>query len=174
MAKLRKMLGDVRSDDCMALMALISTQNRHTIEKWAVEYAAQKCLPIFEKECPGEDIMRVSIQKCREYFAGELPLKDIKPYIAEARKYASAVKSDTAQAAARAIATACAAVQTPTNAFGFTMYAAAALAYSELGLKREQSEYDAFAMREMRAALDDFRGICVENEPNPANLSWSC
>jgi len=174
MAKLRKMLGDVRSDVCIELMALISSQNRHTIEKWAVGHAAEKCLPIFERERPGEGIMRAAIMHCREYFAGEMPLKELKPFVAEARRYASGEKGDVAQAAARAIATACASVQTLTNAFGFTMYAAAASAYAELGLDRQQSEYDAFAEREMQAALESFRKIAVENEPDPVNLNWNC
>ena len=174
MAKLRKLLGDIGSPECISLMELISSQSRKTIEKWAVEYAAEKCLPVFEGECPGECIMRDTVEKCRAYFAGAIKLNDIKPFLAEARRYASGVKGDIAQAAARAVSTACAAVQTPTNAFGFAMYAAAAAAYSALGLDRDIAEYERFAAAEMRSALESLRQVAVENEPDPVNIKWNC
>ena len=174
MARLRKMLGDINSAECQALMALISTQSQRTIERWAVEYAAEKCLPVFERECPGENIMRNTVDKCREYMAGDMPLKALKPFLADARRYASGVSGDVAQAAARAIATACAAVQTPTNSFGFTMYCAAARVYAELGLDRSIAEYEAAAAQEMRGALESLRSIAVENEPDPVKVNWNC
>ena len=41
MAKLRKMLGDVESAECREIMVIISTQSQHTIESWAVGFAAE-------------------------------------------------------------------------------------------------------------------------------------
>ena len=174
MAKLRKMLGNVESAECRAIMAIISTQNQHTIERWAVGFAAERCLPVFEKECPGETLLRETVEKCRSYFAGGMKLKELKPAIAEARKYASGVKGDIAQAAARAVSAACASVQTPTNAFGFLMYSAAANAYAALGLDRTIDEYEATAADEMRLALDSLRAIAVENESDPVKINWNC
>lgn len=174
MAKLRKMLGDVNSQVCRDIMALIATQNKRTIERWAVEYAAEKCLPVFEKHMPDVDVLRTAVEKCREYAEGSIKLKDLKPFVAEARKYASAVKGDVEQAAARAVATACASVQTPTNAFGFTMYAAAARAYDALGLEDDIADYEEFAQREMQSVLESFGAVCVENEPDPVKIDWNC
>lgn len=174
MAKLRKMLGNVESAECKEIMAIISTQSQHTIERWAVGFAAERCLPVFENECPGEALMRATVEKCREYFAGGIKLRELKPMLSEARKYASGVKGDIAQAAARAVSAACASVQTPTNAFGFLMYSAAANAYAQLGLDKTIDEYEAKAVEEMRFALDSLRSAAVENEPNPVKVNWNC
>lgn len=174
MAKLRKMLGDVMSQDCLAIMALIGTQSKHTVEKWAVEYAAEKVIPIYTEACPGEDVLPGLVEKCREYIAGDMKLSGIKPLISEGRKLASTTKGDVAQAAARAVSTACAAITTPTNAFGFLMYAAAAVAYTELGLGRTQEEYDAVATREMACALESLKAVAVPDEPNPVKVVWNC
>ena len=35
MAKLRKMLGDIKSEECINLMRLIETQSHETLSKWA-------------------------------------------------------------------------------------------------------------------------------------------
>ena len=174
MAKLRKMLGDVNSQVCLDIMALIGTQSHATIDKWAVEYAAAKCLPIFEKHCPGEMLLRETIEKCRGYILGIIKLKDLKPFLSEARKYAGTVNGDAAQAAARAVSAACATVQTPTNAFGFLVYAAAAAAYDELGPNKDILEYEAYAAGVMTTALESLKAVAVENEENPVKVNWNC
>lgn len=79
-----------------------------------------------------------------------------------------------AQAAARAIATACAAVQTPTNAFGFLLYGAAAFAYHSAGVRSTQAVYDPLATEELARALASLRAASVPGEPNPATLRWNC
>ena len=78
------------------------------------------------------------------------------------------------QAAARAVATACASVQTPTSALGFLFYTAAAAAYNEKGLNADASTYDALAEREFQAALQSLRAAAVPDEPHPARLNWGC
>ena len=103
-----------------------------------------------------------------------MKLSALRPALAEARKLASGTKGDVAQAAARAVATACASTLTPTNSFGFLMYAAAAAAYSSLGTDKTQAEYDAFAQSEMEKALESLRKAAVANEPNPAKIDWHC
>lgn len=174
MAKLRKMLGDVNSPVCMEIMALIATQSQRTIEKWAVDYAAENALPLYNAQCPGETLLDDTVAKCRSYMAGEMKLSQLKPSLSEARKLASATKGDIAQAAARAVSAACASTQTSTNAFGFLMYAAAAAAYATLGIDCPQPEYDAYAQTQMEKALDSLRSVAVENEPNPVKVDWHC
>ena len=174
MAALRKMLGDVNSKTCLDIMALISAQSQKTVEKWAVEYAAENVLPLYNARCPEETVPARLIEACREYMNGVIKLSEIKPVLSEGRKYSAGVKGDVEQAAARAVATACASITTPTNAFGFLMYAAAAAAYSELGLKACREEYDEFAAREMEKALDSLKKVAVENEPNPVKADWHC
>ena len=174
MAKLRKMLGDVNSPVCMEIMALIATQSQKTIERWAVEYAAGNTLPLYRAEYPEETLLAETVKKCRCYMAGGMKLSQLKPVLSEARKLASATKGDIAQAAARAVSAACASVQTPTNAFGFLMYAAAASAYATLGTDRVQQEYDVYAQAQMEKALVSLKSVAVENEPNPVKVDWHC
>lgn len=38
MPKMRKMLGDINSQECIALMQLIETQSKDTLAAWAVNY----------------------------------------------------------------------------------------------------------------------------------------
>ena len=174
MAHLRKMLGDVSAPECTALMALIATQSQRTLEKWAVDYAADGCLPIFEREYPEAALMRRAVEDCRAYMAGRMTLKELKPLLAGARNLAAETRGAAAQAAARAVATACATVQRPTNAFGFLLYAAAAKAYAELGTARPQTQYDEFAARELRKALESLERAAVKGETSPVKIDWHC
>lgn len=174
MAKLRKMLGDINSPVCVSLMALIATQSQHTLDKWALDVACERYLPIYEALCPGDTALRDTAAMCRSYIAGEIKLGALKPLLSEARKLASGIKGDVEQAAARAVSTAFAVVQTPTNAFGFLMYGAAATAYHRAGLDRTQAEYDALAEEELEAVLKSLESIAVKGEKNPAKINWNC
>lgn len=111
MPKLRKMLGDVNSAECIALMRLIETQNERTLAAWAVGYAKDNFLGIYEMECPGNACLRDTILACEEYLKGSGKLSEIKPVIKEAGQLARDLGDNpTAQAAARAVSTACASV----------------------------------------------------------------
>ena len=81
MPKLRKMLGDVNSAECIALMRLIETQNERTLAAWAVGYAKDNFLGIYENECPGNVCLRDTILACEEYLKGNGKLCEIKPVI---------------------------------------------------------------------------------------------
>jgi hypothetical protein len=80
----------------------------------------------------------------------------------------------TAQAAARAVATACAAIQTPTNALGFLFYGAAASAYSAVGLAQNPEIYDRMALDEFQKAFQSLQQVSLPDEPNPAKMKWNC
>ncbi len=77
------------------------------------------------------------------------------------------------QAAARATATACAVIQTPTNALGYLFYGAAAAAYSKAGTE-DASRWDNLARAELEQALEELRAVSVPDEPNPAKINWNC
>ena len=72
-----------------------------------------------------------------------------------------------ALAAARAVSTACAAAQTPTNAFGFLLYGAAACAYHSAGLSEAADVYDRLAEEELQRALLSLQAVLVPDEPHP-------
>lgn len=52
MPKPRKMLGKADSPTCLAVMQLIETQSRTTLARWAIAYAEQTCLPLYELLTP--------------------------------------------------------------------------------------------------------------------------
>lgn len=175
MPKLRKMLGNVDSRSCVSLMGLMETQSKATLASWAVDYAQSRFLPIYEVECPGDLRLRETLAACREHLEGNRPLNTVKPLLKEAAQIArDAASNPIAQAAARAVSTACASVQTSTNALGFLFYGAAAATYSQAGLTASAEVYDGLAASEWKKALDSFQKAAIPDEPNPAKLSWNC
>lgn len=175
MAKLRKMLGDIKSAECINLMNLIETQSHETLSKWAIDYAEENYLSIFLKAFPEDISLKSAIAACSEYLGGEKKLSDIKPAIKAAAETARNISDDpTAQAAARAVSTACAVVQTPTNSLGFLFYGAAAYAYNKLGLSDAAEDYDKAAKEELRKAFESLKKVSVQDEENPAKINWNC
>lgn len=175
MAKLRKMLGDIKSDECINLMKLIETQSHETLSKWAIGYAKENYLDIFLEAFPEDISLKSAISACGEYLGGEKKLKDIKPALKGAAETARGVSDNpTAQAAARAIAAACASVQTPANSLGFLFYGAAARAYHTLGLSDTAENYDRAAKEELQRAFEELKKVSAENEPNPVKINWNC
>lgn len=170
MPKLRKMLGDINSPECVAMMRLIETQSKSTLAKWAVEYA-KKYLEIYNEgnSRPGE-----IISVCEEHLNGGMKLAEVKPFIKEAQEIARAEENPIYQAAARAISTACGTVNTPTNALGFLFYGAAAVAYSTIGLEATAEEYDRIAAEEFRKAYASLEKVSVPDEEKPAKIKWGC
>lgn len=169
MAKLRKMLGRADAPVCAELMHLMDTQSAATLARWAVEYAAQRALPL----CPSAPLQE-AVDVCRAHLSGTQTLQAVKPLIRAAQAAAREEGDPVRQAASRAVATACASVQTPTSALGFLFYTAAAIAYSEIGLNADAQRYDALAEREFQAALQSLRQCAIPDEPHPARLNWGC
>lgn len=175
MPKLRKMLGDSNSQECIELMQLIETQSQKTLAGWAIAYAKSNYLAIYEAECSKDLRLQDIISVCEEYLRGDKKLNEIKPSLREAGQLArDAADNPIAQAAARAISTACATIQTPTNALGFVFYGAAAIAYSEAGLTQKAEAYDELAAVEFRRALDSLQQASIPDEPQPAKIKWNC
>lgn len=175
MAKLRKMLGEIDSQECKDLMALIETQSKQTLAGWAINYACENYLEIYEHECPEDGRLKSILDICFEYLEGSRKLNETKPFLKEARQIASGAEGHpVAQAAARAIATACSVVQTPTSALGFLFYGAAAAAYSESGLDQTADVYDRLATAELQKALASLQKAAVPDEQKPAKIKWGC
>ena len=165
MAKLRKMLGDPTGPRAKALMALIDTQSASTLGRWAAAYAEERYLPILSRRRSGQpvdDRFATAIKQAIACADGNATLKDTKPALR------------AAQAAARAISTACGVIQTPTNALGFAFYGAAAAAYDEAGLSADSAEYERLADMEFDRIIASLRHAAVENEPHPVKVRWNC
>ena len=158
MPKLRKMLGDARHPTVLSLMRLMETQSHKTLVRWAVDCVRTRYLPLTE-----DARLCAALAAAGGWLKGELSLKAAQAPLREAR-----------QAAARAIATACAAIQTPTSALGFVFYGAAAAAYHQAGLNASKEVYDALADAELEALLSALQETAVADEPCPALLDWGC
>lgn len=171
---LRKMLGDIQSEECNALMRLIETQSKQTLAQWAVSYAAANYLPIFKKGYTEDTQMEETIALCESFLAGNVKLAECKSALKDIRQAAAKIEGATEQAAARAVATACAAIQTPTNTLGFLFYGAAAVAYDSAGLTESKDVYDALATTELNRALESLQKVAIPEEENPAKIKWGC
>lgn len=175
MAKLRRMLGDINSEECKTLMTLISTQSKITLAEWAVVYAEENYLEIYKKEYGDDSRLDKVIAACKDYVNGSIKLKDLKLLLKEAAACAREVKeTEAARAAAHAVATACAVVQTPSNALGFLFYGAAATAYHRAGIQETQEIYDKLALNELKKAYESLKKAAVPDEVNPAKINWNC
>lgn len=171
MPKLRKMLGDPRSENCLAMMQLIETQSKTTLAAWAMDFAAQRYLPICREEYPR---MEEILENCRRNVRENVPLSRSKPLLREAAALAREDKGPAAQAAARAAAVACTVMQTPTGALGFLFYGAAAWAYAHAGAGKTEAEYQELAEAEFAEAHRSLSACAVENESDPVRVNWNC
>ena len=158
MPKLRRMLGDARHPMVLSLMRLMETQSHQTLVRWAVDSVRERYLPLTE-----DPRLHAAVTAAGNWADGMLSLKTAQPALREAR-----------QAAARAIATACSAVRTPTSALGFVFYGAAAAAYHQAGLNASQEVYGALADAEIAALYGALQGMAAADEPHPARLDWGC
>lgn len=175
MAKLRKMLGDANGPEAAALMRRIETQSRETLAGWAAAYVEENCLPVYESAFPGDRRLRAAVSAAKELAAGKRKPGELKLLLRDARETSREAEGNpAAQAAARAVATACAVYQTPTGALGFSFYAAAAAAYRQAGLSAPQEEYDRLAAEEMGRIGASLERAMVPNEPNPVRVDWNC
>ena len=175
MAKLRKMLGKADDPQIVLLMRMIETQSKQTLAAWAAGYVQAQYLPIYESAMPQDDRLHTLLAKTQAYLCGALSATDYKAAVRAGRQPAlDCADQPVAQAAARAISTACGVFQSPTQALGFCFYGAAASAYSKAGLDADASTYVALAAAEFDRIIQSLRAIMVENEPHPVKVDWNC
>lgn len=173
--KLRKMLGEIDLEECKEMMSVIETQSKETLALWGIEYVKENYVTIYKKHHQNsEKIIEEVIDVCEKTIKEKTDWKVVKPLLKDARQYSATLKDPIAQAAARAISTACAIYQTPTNALGFIYYGAAAVAYDELGIDKVQEDYDKVAKKEWQKALSSLKQHAKENETNPVKVKWNC
>jgi len=174
--KPRKMLGDVNAPSAVALRELIDTQSKETIQRWCLDYAETRILPIFEKHCPGDGRPRSAVDAAHAYLEGKVKFPAVKNLILN-ECHAAARELDanpTAQAAARAVGQGSAVVHTLTHSLGLFFYAAAAVAYDRAGLAASEEEYAQIAEGVCLDYTAALRAVAVEGEPNPAKIKWNC
>lgn len=170
MAKLRKTLGSPTEPAVVALMESMEGKSKEALTTWAMAYVTEKYLPLVA-EVP---LFSELLEKTKDCMTENLPLKEWKALLAEARKASAAEKEPVREAAARAIVTACGTWQTPTNALGFCFYGAAAMAYHQAGTAETKETYDMLATKELEQILASLKQVKTAPEEQAAKLQWNC
>lgn len=170
MAKLRKTLGSPTEPAVVELMESMEGKSKEALTTWAMAYVTEKYLPLVA-EVP---LFSELLEKTKDCMTGNLPLKDWKALLAEARKASAAEKEPVREAAARAIVTACGTWQTPTNALGFCFYGAAAMAYHQAGTAETKETYDMLATKELEQILASLMQVKTAPNEQAAKLQWNC
>lgn len=173
--KCKKMLGSIEDTSIKEMMNIIETQSKTTLGNWAISYVEKEVLPIFIKRCPNEKRLEKAMEESKNFLNGTCKLAQVKPYLKDATNVARELDDDLiSQCCARAIAVACAVIQTPTNSLGFVFYTLAAKIYSTYGLEENATFYDDEAHTEVKNILESLKEVAVENEPNPVKVKWNC
>ena len=171
MAALRKMLGDMNGNAATALMRLIETQSKETLTRWAAAYAKEHYLLLIKEEPEIFHQLEQTVSTVESFLNKEMTLKELKPHLAGAR---SAAKEFADSRTADPVSLAAARAVSPTNAFGFLLYGAAACAYHSAGLSEAAATYDRLAEEELQGALQSLQAVAVPNEPHPVSIRWNC
>lgn len=175
MVKLRKMLGDINSKECKDMMELISSQSHNTLSKWSIDYVKNNCLPIYEKECPNQARLKEIIILCEENLKNNKEIENIKDIVEETRKIARTNNDNILkETSTKALTTAIGTIKTPTNALGFLFYAIAAITYNNLGLNASILEYESYATKEFKKALESLQKVSIKDEIHPVKIKWNC
>ncbi len=175
MPKARKMLSDWNAPYIQALMKLIETQSKSTLAHWAVDYAEQSILPLWNKHYPEDQRPQNALHAAREWLSGSIKLPQAKTSILEC--HAAAREADTnpvAQAAARAIGQCASTIHSARHCIGLALYGALAVAYDTLGKNASWKALEQCAADECWRMLDALQAVSVKDEPNPAKIVWKC
>lgn len=170
MAKLRKTLGSPTEPAVISLMEGMEGKSKETLTTWAMAYVTEKYLPLVVENSLFSELL----EKTKDCITGNLPLKEWKALLAEARKASAAEKEPVREAAARAVVTACGTWQTPTNALGFCFYGAAAMAYHQAGTAETKETYDILATKELKQILASLKQVKTAPDEQAAKLQWNC
>ena len=174
MPKLRKTLGSADHPTVQKLMRLIQTQSKPNLSAWAVQYVEGRDLPILIEHGADPSPFSRAIEGVRQHLEGKLSLQQLKPLLKEAAGAARGASDPIVQASARAIATAVAVIQTPTNALGFCFYSTATFAYHRAGVAASPETYEKLADEELDAIFSSLRAVAVAEETNPVKIDWNC
>lgn len=175
MAKLRKMLSDLEAPYIQSLMKLIQTQSKSTLAHWAVDYSQQVILPLWSKYYPDDQRPENALNAAREWLSGEIKLPTAKAAILECHAAAREAEGNpVAQAAARTIGQCASTIHSARHCIGLALYGSLAAAYETVGTDAAWDHLEQYASEECGRMLDALRAVSVEDEPNPAKISWKC
>ncbi|MDD4663357.1 MAG: hypothetical protein PHD83_01670 [Caldisericia bacterium] len=175
MPKERKMLSDWYAPYIQLLVKLIETQSKTTLVNWAVDYAEEVMLPLWNKHYPDDLRPQEALKAAHDWLSGTIKLPQAKTVILQCHTAAREAEGNAvAQAAARAIGQATSSIHSAKHSIGLALYGAIAVGYDILGTKATWEQLEQCAAEECGRMLKALRSIAVENEPNPAKIDWKC
>jgi hypothetical protein len=175
MSKARKMLTEWDAPYIQSLVARIETQSKSTLAHWAVDYSDFVLLPLWSKYYPEDLRPQNALEAAREWLSGSIKLPQAKQVILACHAAArDAVATPAAQAAARAIGQSASTIHSARHCIGLALYGAIAVAYDRLGTDAPWDHIEKCAAEECGRMLAALVAVAVDNEPNPANISWKC
>lgn len=131
--RLRDPVGPVIGELCeiagMLSPQSLSEDDRRRVAAWAAD-CAERVLPLFESEAPGDDRPRDAIARARGFAAGQLTAADEIRRRFVAGRAAKSATSPAGAAAARAAAQSAGVAHMGAHAFGAAAYAARAVSLS--------------------------------------------
>jgi len=175
MPKARKMLSDWEALYIQSLVKLIETQSKATLSHWAIDYSEKIILPIWDKHYPHDPRPQNALKAARAWLSGAMKLPTVKAAILECHAAAREAEGNpAAQAAARAVGQCASTIHAARHCIGLALYGAVAVAYDALGPDTPWAQVENAAAEECRRMQDALLAVAVENEPNPAKISWKC
>lgn len=175
MPKARKMLSDWDAPSIQSLVKLIETQSKSTLAHWAVDYAERVILPLWSQDYPDDRRPQNALNAARAWLSGAIRLPRAKTAILECHAAArEAAANPVAQAAARAIGQSASTIHSARHCIGLALYGAIAVAYATLGINAPWDQLEQCAADECGRMLDALRAVTVDDEPDPAKISWKC
>lgn len=113
MAKRKKMLSDTNAPYIQSLMRFIETQSKTTLARWAIDYAQEYHLPLFEKhikklDLPEDTRPYQALMAAQAWLDGQIKLPEAKKAILRCHESARAYED---YAAIQAAAAECAKMQ---------------------------------------------------------------
>ena len=175
MPKYRKMLADWEAPYIQSLVKRIETQSKETLAHWCIDYAEQELLSIYESAFPDDSRPRAALKAAGEWLSGEIKLPQAKALILDCHAAAREAEGNpAAQAAARAIGQCASTIHSVSHCVGLPLYGALAIAYDKLGANASWPQLEEAAALECNRMEQALQAVFVENEPNPAKLTWRC
>ena len=161
MKKLRKMLGNVESQEVKEMMQVIDSQDLKTISMWALDVV---------REIPG-------LESLKQICADVINEKEEKVHLKIAIKKENDKLKDLNfldEIASRTIIAATGVYLTPTKALDYIFYYASYRAYYDLGFEDTKAHYDAYASQIIKNLLVRLKEVSKEKVEKPLNLKWNC
>lgn len=168
-----KTLGDFQTPCILSLMALIETQSKPTLVRWATAYATERLLPVYERIVPADSRPRNALLGAIGWLEGRVRFADAKVTNNDAHTAATQAEGKpAAQAAARAAAHAALTIHVPAHCLGVAFYGLAALAYAQAGEAADAETCARIVTRGCAGMEAALRKTATADEPNPARLDW--